>query len=503
LSAGNQYLLELKGIEKRFPGVHALQSVDFELRSGECVALLGENGAGKSTLIKVMGGAHQADSGLVSVQGVLQSWEKPTDSLDAGVAIIYQEFNLVPGLTAAENVFLGIEPSDFGWVRKSEEKEKVREVFNRIGAEINPGALCDSLTVAEKQLVEIAKALVRDAQILVMDEPSAALTKKEVEQLYLLIDELKLRGIGVVYVSHRLEEIERVADRAIVMRDGARVGELGREELDRAKIIEMMVGRKLENEFPKEVRTPGAVRLRAKNLNRGQKVRNVSLEVRAGEILALTGLVGAGRTETVRLLFGADRADTGEVELDGRTLQLGSPSDAIEAGICLLTEDRKDQGLVLGQSIKENFGLPNLKKFSRKGWVNRSLEGQSFGEYIKKLQIKVSGQSQLASQLSGGNQQKVVLAKWLERNAEILIFDEPTRGIDVGAKFEIYQWMNQLAKAGKGIIMISSELPEVLGMSDRILVMKEGQLMGELVNGPEVTQEVLMSLAIGEHSACL
>lgn len=483
--------------------MHALQSVDFELRSGECVALLGENGAGKSTLIKVMGGAHQADSGLVSVQGVLQSWEKPTDSLDAGVAIIYQEFNLVPGLTAAENVFLGIEPSDFGWVRKSEEKEKVREVFNRIGAEINPGALCDSLTVAEKQLVEIAKALVRDAQILVMDEPSAALTKKEVEQLYLLIDELKLRGIGVVYVSHRLEEIERVADRAIVMRDGARVGELGREELDRAKIIEMMVGRKLENEFPKEVRTPGAVRLRAKNLNRGQKVRNVSLEVRAGEILALTGLVGAGRTETVRLLFGADRADTGEVELDGRTLQLGSPSDAIEAGICLLTEDRKDQGLVLAQSIKENFGLPNLKKFSRKGWVNRSLEGQSFGEYIKKLQIKVSGQSQLASQLSGGNQQKVVLAKWLERNAEILIFDEPTRGIDVGAKFEIYQWMNQLAKAGKGIIMISSELPEVLGMSDRILVMKEGQLMGELVNGPEVTQEVLMSLAIGEHAACL
>ena len=483
--------------------MHALQSVDFELRSGECVALLGENGAGKSTLIKVMGGAHQADSGLVSVQGVLQSWEKPTDSLDAGVAIIYQEFNLVPGLTAAENVFLGIEPSDFGWVRKSEEKEKVREVFNRIGAEINPGALCDSLTVAEKQLVEIAKALVRDAQILVMDEPSAALTKKEVEQLYLLIDELKLRGIGVVYVSHRLEEIERVADRAIVMRDGARVGELGREELDRAKIIEMMVGRKLENEFPKEVRTPGAVRLRAKNLNRGQKVRNVSLEVRAGEILALTGLVGAGRTETVRLLFGADRADTGEVELDGEKLELNNPRDAIEAGICLLTEDRKDQGLVLGQSIKENFGLPNLKKFSRKGWVNRSLEGQSFGEYIKKLQIKVSGQSQLASQLSGGNQQKVVLAKWLERNAEILIFDEPTRGIDVGAKFEIYQWMNQLAKAGKGIIMISSELPEVLGMSDRILVMKEGQLMGELVNGPEVTQEVLMSLAIGEHAACL
>lgn len=498
LSPENHYLLHLNGIDKRFPGVHALKSVDFELRSGECVALLGENGAGKSTLIKVMGGAHQADSGTLSVDGVLQHWDKPTDSLNAGVAIIYQEFNLVPGLSAAENVFLGIEPADFGWVRKSEEKAKVEEVFKRIGAEIKPDALCDSLTVAEKQLVEIAKALVRDARILVMDEPSAALTKKEVEQLYILIDDLKEKGIGVVYVSHRLEEIERVSDRAIIMRDGERVGQLSRDELDRSKIIEMMVGRKLENEFPQVNRTPGAVRLKAKNLNRGRKVRNVSLAVKAGEILALTGLVGAGRTETVRLISGADRCDSGEVELDGKKLKLATPADAIEAGICLLSEDRKDQGLILGQSIKENFGLPNLKKFSSKGWLDSQAEAESFSEYIKKLQIKVSGHRQLASQLSGGNQQKVVLSKWLERNAEILIFDEPTRGIDVGAKFEIYQWMNQLASEGKGIIMISSELPEVLGMSDRILVMKEGELMGELCNSPEVTQETLMNLAIGE-----
>lgn len=462
------------------------------------MALLGENGAGKSTLIKVMGGAHQADSGTLSVDGVLQHWDKPTDSLNAGVAIIYQEFNLVPGLSAAENVFLGIEPADFGWVRKSEEKAKVEEVFKRIGAEIKPDALCDSLTVAEKQLVEIAKALVRDARILVMDEPSAALTKKEVEQLYILIDDLKEKGIGVVYVSHRLEEIERVSDRAIIMRDGERVGKLSRDELDRSKIIEMMVGRNLENEFPLVKRTPGAVRLKAKNLNRGRKVRNVSLAVKAGEILALTGLVGAGRTETVRLISGADRCDSGEVELDGKKLKLVTPADAIEAGICLLSEDRKDQGLILGQSIKENFGLPNLKKFSSKGWLDGQAEAESFSEYIKKLQIKVSGHRQLASQLSGGNQQKVVLSKWLERNAEILIFDEPTRGIDVGAKFEIYQWMNQLASEGKGIIMISSELPEVLGMSDRILVMKEGELMGELCNSPEVTQETLMNLAIGE-----
>jgi ABC-type sugar transport system ATPase subunit len=499
LTTNPSKLLELKGVDKRFPGVHALKSVDFELDGGECVALLGENGAGKSTLIKVMGGAHRADAGSLSVDGFVQNWIKPTDSLDAGVAIIYQEFNLVPGLSAAENVFLGIEPQDFGWVRKGEEKAKVREVFKRIGADINPDALCDSLTVAEKQLVEISKALVREARILVMDEPSAALTKKEVEQLYLLIDDLKEKGIGIVYVSHRLEEIERVADRAIVMRDGARVGELCREELDRAKIIEMMVGRKLENEFPKEIRSPGEIRLRASKLNCGQKVKNISLNVRSGEIIALTGLVGAGRTETVRLLFGADQADSGDIELDGKKLILRKPSDAIEAGICLLTEDRKDQGLVLGQSIRDNFGLPNLKKFSNKGWINKLREAHSFSDYIKKLQIKVSGQLQLASQLSGGNQQKVVLAKWLERNAEILIFDEPTRGIDVGAKYEIYQWMNQLAKAGTGIIMISSELPEVLGMSDRILVMKEGELMGELTNGPNVTQEILMSLAIGER----
>lgn len=499
---GNKYLLELKEINKKFPGVHALKSVDFELMEGECVALLGENGAGKSTLIKVMGGAHRADSGTLKVNGIDQYWDNPTDSLDAGVAIIYQEFNLVPGLTAAENIFLGIETTNCGWIEKNIEKKKVQEVFKRIGAEIDPNAMCASLTVAEKQLVEIAKALVREAQILVMDEPSAALTKKEVEQLYLLIDDLKEKGIGVVYVSHRLEEIERVADRAIVMRDGARVGHLSKSELDRDKIIEMMVGRKLENEFPKEIRTPGAVRLRVKNMNFGQKVKNISFEVRTGEILALTGLVGAGRTETVRLLFGADIADSGEVELDGKQLILRNPSDAINSGICLLTEDRKDQGLVLGQSIRDNFGLPNLTNFSYRGWIDGQAEKDSFQDYVKKLQIKISTHDQLASQLSGGNQQKIVLAKWLERNAEILIFDEPTRGIDVGAKYEIYQWMNQLAKAGKGIIMISSELPEVLGMSDRILIMKEGELMGELNNGPEVTQEILMALAIGEKREC-
>jgi ABC-type sugar transport system ATPase subunit len=282
------------------------------------------------------------------------------------------------------------------------------------------------------------------------------------------------------------------------MRDGARVGELGRRDLDRGKIIELMVGRSMDAEFPTGKRKIGNVRLRASNLSRGNRVKGISLEVSAGEILALTGLVGAGRTETVRLLFGADSRDCGTIELDGDELQISNPQDAIKAGICLLTEDRKEQGLVLELSVKENFGLPNLKKFSRIGWIDQMSERKSFGDYVKNIQIKISGPEQLAGQLSGGNQQKVVLAKWLEQNAEILIFDEPTRGIDVGAKFEIYQWMNRLADQGKGIIMISSELPEVLGMSDRIMVLKEGELMGEIKNGPEVTQKKLMAMAIGE-----
>tara|TARA_A100001015_G_scaffold301511_1_gene388429 strand:- start:478 stop:1581 length:1104 start_codon:yes stop_codon:yes gene_type:complete len=315
LKDSGQDLLRLRSIHKRFPGVHALKGVDFDLNGGECVALLGENGAGKSTLIKVLGGAHQPDEGSLEIEGHSMVFEKPTDSLDAGIAVIYQEFNLVPGLSVAENIFLGMEPNDFGWVHQSEQNRRVEETCRRIGADLSPGALCEGLTVAEKQLVEIAKALVRDARVLVMDEPSAALTKKEVEQLYLLVDDLKSKGIGIVYVSHRLEEVERLADRAVVMRDGERVGELSREELDRRRIIELMVGRSMDQEFPDHQRQLGEVRLRARNLSRGKKVRKVSLEVRAGEIVALTGLVGAGRTETARLLFGADERESGEIGL--------------------------------------------------------------------------------------------------------------------------------------------------------------------------------------------
>ena len=489
--------LTLRSIDKHFPGVHALKSVDFELSQGECLALLGENGAGKSTLIKILGGAHSPDSGRIELDGKEVFFEHPTDSLDAGIAVIYQEFNLVPGLSAGENMFLGIEQNDYGWVRREDEMRKAIEILKRIGSIIDPNTRCDELTVAEKQMVEIAKALVRKARILIMDEPSAALTNKEVERLYELVDELKSQGLGIVYVSHRLEEVERLADRAVVLRDGERVGELLRDEMKRNRIIELMVGRPMDSEFPADAREVGDLRLRARNLSRGSKVKNISLDVRAGEILALTGLVGAGRTETVRLLFGADHRDGGVIELDGKELTIRNPHDAINAGICLLTEDRKEQGLVLGLSVKENFGLPNLGKFSRNGMIDQNEELNRFIHYVESISIKISDPHQLAGKLSGGNQQKVVLAKWLEKNAEILIFDEPTRGIDVGAKFEIYQWMNQLAKQGKGIIMISSELPEVLGMSDRILVLKEGELMGEVANGPGVTQEKLMAMAIG------
>ena len=498
-SEGFAPLLEMRDIDKSFPGVQALKGVDLVVNSGECLALLGENGAGKSTLIKVLGGAQSSNAGEILLEGKQVRFDSPNAAFDSGIAIIYQELNLVPALTAAENVFLGAEPTSMGFVKRSEQSRRADELLRRVGAEINPGTPCSRLTVAQRQLVEIAKALAREARILVMDEPSAALTNKEVERLFELIDDLKARGIGIIYVSHRLEEIERVAERAVVLRDGERVGELFKEHLDRSRIIELMVGRKLDNEFPPSNRIPGKVKLRAKGLSRQPKVRDVSLEIRSGEIVALTGLVGSGRTETARLLFGADLMEDGTIEMEGRKLLLRCPSDAIEAGICLLTEDRKDQGLVLCRSVLENFGLPNLSSFSSAGWLDRQHEMQSLGGFVDKIRIRIAGQSQRVENLSGGNQQKVVLAKWLERDAEILIFDEPTRGIDVGAKYEIYQLMNELADRGKGVLMISSELPEVLGMSDRILVMRDGRIVGELKNEPGLTQEDVMNIAMGSE----
>lgn len=490
-------LLRMRGIEKSFPGVKALRGTELSVDTGEVVALLGENGAGKSTLIKILGGAHLPDAGTIELGGEAVRIDSPTASQRAGIGIIYQEFNLVPELSAWENIFLGCERTRWGFVRRGEERRLAQELFERIGAKVPVDTPCGRLSTAQQQLVEIAKALSRNVRLIVMDEPTAALTPAEVDRLLDIVRELRSRGIGVVYVSHRLDEIFRIADRVTVMRDGAYVGTEPIGTLSRSRMIEMMVGRTIDDEFPKERRPPGPTRLKITGLTRGTAVRNVSFEVRRGEVLGITGLVGAGRTETARLIFGADRADSGTIELDGRTLSVRNPRDAIREGICLLTEDRKTQGLVLGLGVRENFGLPNLEKFTSGGIIQGARERAAFAGHVERLRIKIPHQDQLARNLSGGNQQKVILAKWLERNAEVLIFDEPTRGIDVGTKYDIYQLMNELARQGKAIVMISSELPEVLGMSDRILVMHAGRVTGTIDDAASATQERIMDFAVG------
>ena len=488
-------LLTMAGIVKSFPGVQALRVVDLTLYTGEVLALLGENGAGKSTLMKVLGGAHRPDDGTIAIDGRDMMFRSPQESRAAGVAVMYQEFTLVPGLTAVENIFLGQEQSRAGFVARSDERRRATELFARLGVEIDLNVPCRRLSTAQQQLVEIAKALALDARIIVMDEPTAALTSHEATRLFDIIRDLARQGIGIISITHRLEEVFAIADRVMVLRDGGNVGERPIARITRSEMIELMVGRELAGDFPPRTASIGEPRLEVAHLSRPPAVRDVSFAVRCGEILAITGLVGAGRTETVRLIFGADPRDSGEIRLDGKLLAISSPRDAIAAGIGLLTEDRKLQGLVLGHSVRENFALPNLGRLSRRGFVDLAREREAVGHSVDQLHIKVASQEQAVGTLSGGNQQKVVLAKWLARNCEVLIFDEPTRGIDVGAKYEIYLLMNGLVVAGKSIIMISSELPEVLGMADRILVMHDGRVTGEITDVPRASQEQVMELA--------
>jgi ribose transport system ATP-binding protein len=495
MSEHSQTLLKMRGIHKRFPGVHALKGIDMDLYPGEVLALMGENGAGKSTLIKMLGGAHQVTEGTIELQGKIIEIDNPQTSQDLGIGIIYQEFNLIPHLTVRENIFLGKPKAQAGVISKKEEHKHAKELFQKIGIEIDPETICNQLSTAEQQIVEIVKALSTDVSLLVMDEPSATLTPQEVEGLFKIIRDLQKQGIGIIYISHRLDEIFDIATRVMVMRDGEYIGSKSIEDINRQEMIEMMVGRKVENEFPKHYHKIGAPVLDVTDMS-SKDVAKVSFTVYAGEVLGFTGLVGAGRTELMRLIFGADKRDTGTIKLHGKELKIDSPRDAIVNGIGLLTEDRKGQGLVLIHSVRENFALPNLGKFSKFGIINAKQEKVSFAEHVKNMLIKIPNQEQLAKNLSGGNQQKVVLAKWLEQNCEVVIIDEPTRGIDVGAKYEIYMLINKLAEQGKAIIMISSELPEVMGMSDRIMVMRSGQISAEVKDVKNTTQEILLDHAI-------
>jgi ribose transport system ATP-binding protein len=465
------------------------------VRGGEIHALVGENGAGKSTLIKIVAGAQPADAGAIELDGAPVRFAGPLDAWRAGVAVIHQELSLVPALTVRENLFLGRERTRGGFVDPAAERRRAREALARLGAEIDPEARTDSLDVARQQLVEITRALLADARLLILDEPTAALTPRESDALLAVLADLRARGIAILFVSHRLDEVLRAADRVTLMRDGATLGTWPTADLTREALIERMVGRPLDQEFPKVAAAQGAPLLEVRGLA-GGRVRGVSFAVQRGEVLGIAGLAGAGRTDLARLIFGADRREAGEIVIDGRPVAIRSPRDAVAHGICLLTEDRKAQGLALGLGARANFALPNLGRWSRGSWIDGRGESEAFRRRVEGLRIRLAGPEQPARELSGGNQQKLLVARWLERDAQVVIFDEPTRGIDVGAKHEMYLLINDLAARGKAVVMISSELPEVLGMSDRILVMRGGRITGEIAEPGGATQERVMELAV-------
>ncbi|HEX5271961.1 MAG TPA: sugar ABC transporter ATP-binding protein [Gemmataceae bacterium] len=491
-------LLRASNISKSFAGVHALRGVSFELRPGEVHALVGENGAGKSTLIKIITGAHQADEGTLEVNGYPVEENSPLVSRSLGIAAIYQQPALFPELTVAENVALGLEPRG-GWrvVRWGRRRRVARELLDRVGAAIDPDALVSSLTMPEQQLVEIARALGADSRVLIMDEPTASLSEREVERLFRVIRDLRGRGVGIIYISHRLDELFAVADRVTVLRDGRTVATRPMSEVDRGELIRLMVGREITAVFPKETVPLGEVVLEVRNLGcRESGVSGVSLAVRAGEIVGLAGLVGAGRTELARALFGLTPADEGEIRLRGRPVVIDSPARAVSLGIAYVPEDRRRHGVILEMPVAPNTSLAILKRTSRFGWLNFKAERELARSFVGRLGIKVASLAAPVGDLSGGNQQKVAIARWLATEPAVLILDEPTQGIDVGAKAEIHRLMVELAGRGLAILMISSELPEVLGMSDRVAVMHGGKLAGVLGRA-EATQEKVLALALG------
>jgi ribose transport system ATP-binding protein len=494
-------ILEMRNIAKSFGKFYALKGVDLTVFPGEIHALMGENGAGKSTLMKILAGAYTATSGEILIEGQPYSIKGPKDALSAGITLIYQEMQLAPNLTVAENIFLGSELSRGGLVKRKEMVMQAQTVIDRLGAQFKASDLVSRLTIAEQQQVEIARALHRNSRILVMDEPTAALSSRETHRLFELIMRLRDEGMAIIYISHRMAEVYELSNRVSVLRDGQYVGSLTRENLNANELVRMMVGRPLSDLFNKERDIPlGAVRLNVHHLTDGAKVQPVSLQVKSGEIVGLAGLVGAGRSELAQLIFGVRKSTGGSIEIDGKPVKIHSPREAISHGIGFLTENRKEQGLFLELAAQDNITMATLERDAHYGWLDRKKAQTISDDAISLLNIRVPHAQVRAGGLSGGNQQKLLISRWVAIGPRILILDEPTRGVDVGAKSEIYRIMSQMAKQGVAILMISSELPEVVGMSDRVYVMREGSIAGEL-HAADITQENIMTLATGVEEA--
>lgn len=489
-------ILTMKGIDKSFPGVHALDHVNLEVRKGEVHALMGENGAGKSTLMKVLTGIYSKDEGTITYEGKEVEFSNPRAAQDAGIVIVHQELNMLGHLTVAQNIFIGREIMNGKLIDDKKMNEEAKKLFDQLGIDIDPKETMSRLTVGKQQMCEIAKAISHEAKVIIFDEPSAALTEAEIEELFKIIRDLREKQMGIVYISHRMDEIKVITDRVTVMRDGGYVGTLITKDSTKDDIINMMVGRVIYEDPKTEsaVAKDAPVVLKVEHLNAGRMVRDVSFELRKGEILGFSGLMGAGRTETARALFGADPKESGDIYVNGQKVDIKTPQDAVKCGIGYLSEDRKRYGIVVDKTVAENSTMASLENFMKGLFIDKKKEDQVAQQYVETLKTKTPGVDQLVVNLSGGNQQKVVIAKWLVRNCDILIFDEPTRGIDVGAKSEIYQLMNELVAEGKSIIMISSEMTEILRMSDRIVVMCEGRKTGEL-DIAEATQERIMHAA--------
>ncbi len=491
-------IVKMQGIDKSFPGVHALKKCDFELEIGEVHALVGENGAGKSTIMKILTGVFKMDEGQIYYKGEAVNITNTKEAQNLGISIIHQELNLMPDLTVAQNIFIGKEPMKFGGLFTDDRKinEEAKVILDIMKVDLDPRTKVDTLTVAQQQMVEIAKALSFESEVLIMDEPTAALTESEINELFIIIKDLREKGVGIVYISHRMDELKKICNRVTVMRDGEYIDTREMDDVTIDEIIKMMVGREIFAEVQDlEEKDAHEIILEAKNLNRGRQVKDVSFKLRKGEILGFAGLMGAGRTEVARCIFGADKLESGQLFLNGKEVKIRTPRDAVSKGIGYLSEDRKRYGLVLGLDVESNIAMSSMNRFTTKlGFIKRNDIEVNSQTYVEKLEIKTPSTKQITKNLSGGNQQKVVIAKWLTEDCDILIFDEPTRGIDVGAKSEIYKLLNDLAAQGKAIIMISSELEEVIRMSHRIMVMCEGRITGELERR-EATQENIMTCA--------